>query len=313
LVGRPYSRGSTGKPIKSELHHWWPKGLSRFWADTESKVTRLSWNGELLRLEPAKFGAIRNAHRIRLEGPWDTSVEPLFDDADGNLPRIVELLEGYPIPEVQPGLSYIHRAVDLAVSPEDRAVLGECLASLVVRCPANRDRLHRTTEAFWGRTGDQVRKPDDSLIAGNIHQHYRQVVSSLQHGGKIVLLRPATSEFVMGEGYLNTLVGMTVELQYRCLVPFTPTLAVLAFAPQRYLPNPAVSMLSLTDDEVDIVNEITQVYTRDYLFFRSRHPPVTEPFTRHEFLSVRYHKHPWTEAVMESIAGVSQRASGLFV
>ena len=310
MVGRPYSRGLTGKPIRSELHHWWPKGLSRFWADDEGKVTRLSWNGELLQLQPAKFGAIHNAHRIRLEGPWDTSIEPLFDDADSNLPRIVQLLDSCPIPEVEPGLPYIHRAVGLAVSPEDRAMLGECLASLVIRCPANRDQLHRTTEAFWGRTGDNIRKHDDSLIAGNIHQHYRQVVSSLQHGGKIVLLRAPTSEFVMGEGYLNTLVGTTVELQYRCLVPLTPTLAVLAFAPQRFLVDPTVSMLSLTDREVDIVNEITQVYTRDYLFFRSRPPPVTEPFERHQFRIVPHHKHPWTEAIIELIAGVPQRGLG---
>lgn len=311
MVGTPRSQGSTGKPLKSELHHWWPKGLSRFWADDDGRVTRLSWDGEELRLEPAKFGAIRNGHRIRLQGPWDTTVEPLFDDADGNLPRFVDLLHGLPVPALKPASSYIERAVGVAMSEPDRAILGEILASLIIRCPAHRDQLHRTTEYFHGRTGDAVLPHDDALIAGNIHQHFRQVVDSLKRGGKIVLLRTETSEFVMGEGYLSTLRGTSTQISYHCLLPLTPTMAVLAFSPQRYRPDPAVSVMPLTDAEVDIVNEITQIYSRDYLFFRRRRPEITEHFAAHRFLRLQYEKHGWVEDVMASIAGVPRRMPGM--
>ena len=209
-------------------------------------------------------------------------------------------------------LSYVdgkdNAAIDKRITPheisaDDRKLLGEGLASLLVRCPAHRNQLHLRTERFWARTGDQVGKHDDTLIALNINQCYRQVVRSLERGGNIVLLRSGEREFIMGEGYLNTLVGSTVQLQYHCLVPLTPTLAVLAFAPRRCWANPPICTLGLTAAEVNFFNDATQIYSRDYIFYRNEAPKLIEAFTAREFRIVQYHRFEWLDSGMGAVAG----------
>lgn len=233
MIGRPRSVGLKGQARKTELHHWWPKGLSKLWADTDGKVVRRAWNGDERRIPPAQLGAITNGHLMKFGGPWTTTIEPLFNDADTNLPRMVERLQMLPHGAATAGMSFDNRFTAHDFDRHERSLLGEGLASLLVRCPAHRNLLHLTVQRINGRFGAQLQtKHDDSLIAGNIHQHYSQIVTSMQSGGKVVLLRSGDSEFVMGEGYLNTLVGHTVQLQYRCLLPLTPNLAVQQFLAQ---------------------------------------------------------------------------------
>ncbi|MBH5398882.1 hypothetical protein HZZ13_13935 [Bradyrhizobium sp. CNPSo 4010] len=283
------------------------RGLSGLWKDREGKVTRLSWDRTTLSAPPKQFGAITNGHHIKLNGPWAGSIEPLFDDADSVLPSLAAKLEG---------LSYVAGKYDAAIdkritaheiTPDDRKLIGEGLASLLVRCPAHRHQSHLTTERFAGRTGDKIQKHDDTLIALNINQYYRQIVQSLERGGKIVLLRSGEREFVMGEGYLNTLAGYTVELWYQCLVPLTPSMAVLAFAPCRYWTNPPICTIGLNHAEVDLINEVTQVYSRDYIFYRNEAPKLIDAFTTREFRNVQYHRFDWLDAVMQAVAAYAPR------
>jgi hypothetical protein len=307
MVGRTKMVGIGGKPLKSELHHWWPRGLSRLWEDADGKVTRLSWDGKELKAPSKQFGAMTNAHHMKLGGPWSTTIEPLFGDADTALPMITQKLERLSYVESKSGSAFEQRFTPHMIETEDRKLLGEGLASLLVRCPAHRNMLHLTTERFLGRTGDQVHKHDDTLIAGNIHQHYRQVVASLERGGKIVLLRSGEREFVMGEGYLSTLVGLTIEPQYRCLLPLTPTLAVLAFAPSNYRRHPPVCAIGLATEEVDYVNDVMQVYSCDYIFYRSKAPRLTDEFKANEFRQLQFHRFPWLDALMQAVAMYSPK------
>lgn len=295
-----------GKPLKSELHHWWPQGLSSLWKDEQGNVSRLSWDRQLLPRPPKNFGAITNAHHIKLNGPWAGSVEPLFDDADSALPALANKLEtlSHIAKDNEP---FEQRLVPHQIDAKDRALLGEGLASLLVRCPAHRNLLHVTTERYRGRTGDQVGKPDDTLIALNINQHYRQVIASLERGGKIVLLRSGGNEFIMGEGYLSTLVGLTIQLQYHCLIPLTPTLAVLAFAPPRYRAEPAICTIGLTCEEVELVNKVTQIYSRSYIFFRRQMPDLIKEFTAREFRTVSHHSFEWLDSLMNAVAAFAPR------
>jgi hypothetical protein len=198
MVGRAKPVGIGNKPLKSELHHWWPRALSRLWEDEDGRVTRLSWDRKELKAPPKQFGAITNAHHMKFGGPWSTTIEPLFGDADTSLPMIAQKLEQFSYVEGKSGLTFEGRLAPHPMGAEDRKCLGEGLASLLIRCPAHRNLLHLTTERVWGRTGNEIHKQDDSLIAGNIHQHYRQVVASLERGGKIVLLRSGKRKFVMG-------------------------------------------------------------------------------------------------------------------
>ena len=93
MIGRAKTIGIGGKPLKSELHHWWPRGLSKLWEDADGKVTRVSWDGTLLRAPSKTFGAVTNAHHLNVGGPWSTSIEPIFGDADSALPGLARKLE----------------------------------------------------------------------------------------------------------------------------------------------------------------------------------------------------------------------------
>jgi hypothetical protein len=309
MVGRAKSVGIGGKPLKSELHHWWPRGLSRLWQESDGKVTRLSWDGSELRAPPKHFGAITNAHHMDAGGPWSTSIEPMFGDADSALPGLVTKLESLSYLEGRHYKGFDSRITPHQIDDQDRKLLGEGLASLLVRCPAHRNMLHLTVERISGRTGEQVRKHDDTLIAANIYQHYQNVVSSLARGGKIVLLRSGKGEFIMGEGYLSTLVGITVQIQYHCLMPLTPTLAILAFAPLRSWTEPPICTIDLMHEEVDFVNNVTQVYSRDYIFFRKEAPKLIDDFKAREFRTLRFQRFDWLDTLMQAVAAYAPMRS----
>jgi hypothetical protein len=66
------------KPLKTELHHWWPRTLAEHWAASDGMVSVIRPNGNVHRAPPGAFGAITNAHHIKIGGPWDSTFEPIF-------------------------------------------------------------------------------------------------------------------------------------------------------------------------------------------------------------------------------------------
>ena len=52
--------------LKSARHHWWPKCVSRYWADINGLANRLSPDGQVRSARPESFGAIGNGHHIKL-------------------------------------------------------------------------------------------------------------------------------------------------------------------------------------------------------------------------------------------------------
>jgi hypothetical protein len=120
MIGRPRSVGLNGKPLKTELHHWWPRGISKLWSDADGKVVRRAWNGDERRIPPAQLGAITNGHLMKIGGPWTTTFEPLFADADSNLPRVIERLEKLPHRPASAGTSFESRFTAHDVDQNDR-------------------------------------------------------------------------------------------------------------------------------------------------------------------------------------------------
>jgi len=69
------------KPLKTELHHWWPQTLADHWAAGDGMVSVIRPNGTVHRAPPGAFGAITNAHHMKMGGPWDSTFEPIFQRA----------------------------------------------------------------------------------------------------------------------------------------------------------------------------------------------------------------------------------------
>ncbi len=80
---------------KKELHHWWPRTLSRHWAAEDGFAHSLSCEGRVVRSKPDKFGAIRNDNNIYLADEptvWDESFEHTFGSADASITPAMEWL-----------------------------------------------------------------------------------------------------------------------------------------------------------------------------------------------------------------------------
>ena len=117
-------------------------------------VTRLSPDGATSRAPPEKFGGIGNAHNIKLSRSgrdstvWDECFEQAFDVADSNFPELIGWLSGLERIPKRPGSSVRERFHPVDVSDERLRMLVECLVSLAVRSPMNRESAVSWRNAF---------------------------------------------------------------------------------------------------------------------------------------------------------------------
>src|SRR5262245_52435200 len=121
-----------GHLIRSrEVHHWWPRGLSKLWVDDKGLVSQLRHTGKIERSKPKNFGAISNAHFLKFEGPWNATVEPIFAFADSNLPGLVSRICAVLAVSVERTVASRLQKVSLSAGEKD--ILGEGVASLIIR------------------------------------------------------------------------------------------------------------------------------------------------------------------------------------
>jgi hypothetical protein len=293
------------QPIKSELHHWWPRGLSRFWADSDGCIGRLSWDGRLLRSPPAGLGAINNAHHIRLAKTptkWDSSFEGIFGAADTAFPHIVAWLESRR-PTQTPTFGQLADRL-IAYEPEDEPLseLAECLSSLIVRGPMFRNSIRSEVNNY--RAGGSLKEieDDDVLIPMNLRRSHQLFTDAIRGGGKYVVLYTDAAEFIFGDGFFHNFAStQAAPLAPKCLVPLTPNIAVLYARPMQYTTFPRMHFLTVTADEVALLNDTIQIYARDYLFFRHQQPEIIADFSMREFRQYNFHIHPWIDQLIEIV------------
>ena len=111
---------------------------------------------------------------------------------------------------------------------------------------------------------------------------------AIASSGKFVALIADSNEFVFGDGFLH---NFSIPPDHiwgrRCMVPMLPTVSILFVQPPAGLRRePQLTTILLTNNEVNIINDVTQIYSCDQLFYRNKRPRLIEPFTRHEFLEL---------------------------
>lgn len=269
------------KPLKSERHHWWPQCVSEHWNDNGGSVHWVQPSGEVVRAPAKRFGVIGNAHHFKPGGegdhdPWNFTFEPEFNRADGEFPAIIEWLQGLdckhvPLREAQPEGFKAHPADDKRL-----ATLVECIVSLVVRSPKFRETGVSQAEHFRGPLEERER---NNLITLNIMHCQRRLVESIGTRGKFAVLFTHEREFHYGDGFYHNLSSQTQDgFNARILVPITPNIAVFYCCPNRYMTEPRLVTLMLTDDEVTTLNQTIQIYAKDFLFFRAEKPDPLEVY-----------------------------------
>ncbi len=316
--------------VKNALHHWWPRSLSKFWADESGHVYQLSYNGQLVRSFPKNFGATRNAHNItfdRTPTDWDMSFESAFGSADAGFPSIVAWLRSLSSPIPASTLSFAERLTPLGVKGERHASLSECLASLIVRSPNYRYRIQITTEYFLNCFGGTRPTAPKHLVASNIYGSQQRFSKELAAGGKFAFLLSGELEFAFGDGFFHNFSLPDALSSPRCLVPITPEIAIFYTRPRSYRTYPTAFVMNLRPDEVSFINRTVQIYARRFLFFRDNHPIVDDEFNCGKHLQYEYHKHPWIEelrirdgkhvfpqrrSLSCAVGGVGSRSSNVF-
>ncbi|NOR30329.1 MAG: hypothetical protein GQ539_04420 [Sulfitobacter sp.] len=309
---------------KSKNHHWWPVGLQSYWADRAGDVSWIEPGGKIEKKRSVnrKIGFKIHGHTIFRGTVWESNFEDEFD-IDNEVHEIIPALQG-----MKPFGRTLKEFFTLIkmLGKKDRSLRDMCkfyhldeelhrkllllIHSLLIRSPGNRSRY----EGYPKMIG---LPPDEEVGKGNMVQNYRIAKKLCQKGlisnQYFVLMHSPLKKFIFGNGSLDWLTSGLVanRINGRTLLPLTPHLCVYFCTPQSMRSTPNCASLSLAPWMVDWVNDITQIYSKDKLFFLGKPPKITDAFRQRQFLE---HKEK-TDALidmLDEIAGINKNRSLLF-
>ncbi len=301
---------------KSKNHHWWPVTLQKYWANNAGDVSWIEPSGEISKKQAAnrKIGFKIHGHTIRRGSNWESNFESEFD-IDNDVHAIIAALNG-----LKPfGRTPVELIALIKLRFKRRRTLRDMckfyhldekfhrnllllIHSLLIRSPANRSRYESYPKMFG-------LPPDGEVGKANMAQNY-WIARKLCQNGSIsnqyfVLLHSPLKKFIFGDGSLDWLTSGLIanRINGRTLIPLTPHLCVYFCTPMALRSSPNCASLSATPWMVDWVNEITQIYSKDKLFFLGKAPKLTDPFRQAQFLE---HKEK-TDALIEMLDEVAGR------
>lgn len=267
------------KKLKSERHHWWPRCVSRRWAASDGTTGWLKPDGSEKRIPPDKLGMIGNGHLIKLghTTQLDESFEDEFDAADSNFPAVITWLEGLERRLIA-GDDLRPRFLPQEASDDQLRALTECVVSLAVRGPMNREASVSLAEHFRG----PIHNPERNAIIGlNMRQSQRLISDTIGCQAKFAVLFSANKEFIYGDGFFHNVTAVVnAPFAPKILAPITPTISVAISRPPMFSVEPRLVTLVLTRNEVERCNHAVQVYSRDALFYRTDKPELDPVFQR---------------------------------
>ena len=299
------SKNATGRQMKTAKHHWWPRGLSTFWADETGGAHQLRPDGMVTPPCPPKsFGSIKNANAIHFEpvgtSPWDTEFELAYDAADTAFPHVAAWLQSLSSPVAASASPFEERLSPLSVEDGQRKIVGECLASLISRSPSFRSRVQCFVEDIRQGAGLPDTKADKTLIKMNVRRTQERFSREIGSRGKFAVLVSGEEEFIFGDGFFHNFSHAEPPSSPRCLVPITPNVAVFYVSPFACRHYPNAFVMNLRPDEVRFVNETVQVYSRNFVFFRRKRPAICGDFECGEHMQYPCDQHPYLEQ-LESV------------
>lgn len=295
--------------LKSERHHWWPQCVSAKWAADDGSVGWIKPDGSCIRIGHKTAGVIGNAHHIKLSSnpgdssPWDESFEDEFDAADRNFPPVISWLENLAREPAQ-NEDFRERFLPISATDDWLRLLTECVVSLAVRSPMNREASVSFAEAFRGPIPNPER---NALIGANMRNSQRIVSDTIGARGKFAILFAQDREFIFGDGFFrNVLAVVNPPHSPNILAPITPAISVVVSRPMSFTVERRLSTLVLRAEEVDRCNHAVQVYARQALYYRSDCPKIDEAFICGKHLAYSCPDNP-IENLLHSIPGMPPR------
>jgi hypothetical protein len=301
------------KKLKSERHHWWPRCVSKHWADAEGFAHWITPDGICKRVPPAQLGMIGNGHHIKLSqnpadsSPWDMSFEREFDLADGNFPSVITWLNTLTRQKLF-DRDLRDRFVPQTCADDQLKILTECVVSLAIRSPKYREATVSVAEHLRGG----LPLPEkNSLIGLNMRQSQRMISDSIGGRAKFSVLLSSGKEFIYGDGLFNNVTGVGhPPYSPEIIAPITPMMSVIISRPTSFTVEPRLSTIVLSDDEVEACNHAVQVYSKRALFYRSERPILIDAFTSDKHLIYDHPDNPMA-TLIRSIPGIPPRNRSL--
>lgn len=300
------------KPLKSAAHHWWPRTLAGYWADEEQMVSMIRHNGSVHRSQPGAYGAITNAHHIKLDSPFDTSFECEFDQADTEIHSLVRWVGDITQPITSTNDPLVMRISAQPLARDHLHRLSRITASLLARSPMARNLIALGIETFRDEFSVSSEKPEKHLIAANQQPLYQAFYKSMTECGRWALLYSREVEFISGDGFYHNfmLENHPPQSGRKLILPILPNLAIAYMFPQGYPSQPRMVSIHLSQYEVDYINEVTQVYAKNVLFFRKQKPIVTEAFSKNKHLELHSSGQEWLNYLLDGLSQFTLHDNG---
>lgn len=293
--------------IKAANHHWWPICVSKHWKDESELVNRIQPNGKLSKGPPKKSGLFKDGHNIKIKqggdssSPFDTSFEDDFEIADSNFPNVIKWLENL-IYTSRFNDHLEDRFVPQTCTKEDLDMLTECVVSLAVRSPQNREGYVSLIESING----VISSHKAVEIKLNMVRKQREIVKVIKNSEvKFAVLYSNSKEFIYGDGFFTNIVGnVEAPIFPYMVVPITPNISVVMVQPSSYRPDIKLTTLVLTDSEIEVCNHTIQIYSRKELFYKSHKPNIYEEFRLEKHLKYAEIDNPMS-MLINSMPGIS--------
>ena len=305
---RGWRRWIVVNKTKSERHHWWPKCVSTHWESEQGGVTRITPNGNEVTSKPENFGVIGNGHIIKLGQPgeqtsWDQNFESFFSKADGNFPKLIDLLKQLPsVPKF--GNARTQRFTSHEVSDDVFRGAIESVTSLSVRSPMTRETCVSLAEKFRGPLPPHQR---NAIIALNMRDIHQRAIQNFGMRGKLAVLFSPAREFIFGDGFYHNIgTPGNVTMTPRILAPLTPRIAVLYAIPRQHRLDQRFFTLVIDAKEAEELNNTVQIYSRNEIFYSNEKPELIDEYRQGKHLQYRFMRNP-VEAYVDSMPGVTPR------
>ncbi|MFT4076054.1 MAG: hypothetical protein QM647_11040 [Asticcacaulis sp.] len=278
--------------VNTTADHWWPKGLQRLWGDQEEYVSCISPAGDIDRRRPSKNGSKkgyaqkRGGHKITFgTSPWNHTFEPEFDEVDNSGPPILKLIAAKLLGEDR-------ELLGIPFDPEIADQIVMLCFSLLIRSPAFRCHYSHVGEAFGLGSDEETGKANIS----HFWRHAKDIDLKKCNSGKLLLLHSSESEFCFGDGLYDTIftrplvwrgrgVQCVADLMGDAFVPLLPDLCAYLYFERGGL-GITTHVLQVSAKAVAQVNELTQIYSKERLFFRKSPPTLSAEYKRNEYRRV---------------------------
>lgn len=268
-------------------------------------------NGTVHRAPPGAFGAITNAHHMKMGGPWDSTFEPIFNEPDNEMAAFVQWLATLETALVVSERPMVERISPQPLADERATQIARVTASLLARSPSIRASIKRTTEYYRRSFGLADPTADKTLIAANQSGLYDAYRKRMMHGRWAILFSDER-EFIAGDGFLHNFPASQDALNsgLKLALPILPTAMIVYMSPMQYPTEPRLVTLRLGAEDVERVNAITQVYASDFLFYRDDKPGLTDAFRHGEHRQFQYHGHSWLDLLLDYLSQYNRWGEG---